>query len=86
VSDLLSVVKTHTQDAGLYPVLRAYQQKRQDDKSRTVFMTDALVRLFSNQHVPLVMGRNIGLTGLNYLPNAKKAFAHNAMGKSHAAV
>jgi len=86
VSDLLSVVKTHTQDAGLYPVLRAYQQKRQDDKSSTVFMTDALVRLFSNQHVPLVMGRNIGLTGLNYLANAKKAFAHNAMGKSHAAV
>ncbi|MFC3092740.1 2-octaprenyl-6-methoxyphenyl hydroxylase [Alteromonas sediminis] len=86
VSDLLSVVKEHAQDAGLYSVLRAYQQKRHVDKTRTVFMTDALVRLFSNQHLPLVMGRNIGLTGLNFLPNAKKAFAHNAMGKSHAAL
>ncbi|WP_416307740.1 2-octaprenyl-6-methoxyphenyl hydroxylase [Neptunicella sp. SCSIO 80796] len=68
------------QDIGDYRVLHQYQQMRQADQSRVIGLTDGLVRLFSNQYLPLVVGRNLGLSIVNSLSGLKNSLAKQAMG------
>ncbi|GAB3018560.1 2-octaprenyl-6-methoxyphenyl hydroxylase [Bowmanella dokdonensis] len=68
------------QDPGRYALLRAYRQARQSDQQRVIGMTDSLVRLFSNQYFPLVVGRNLGLALLDQFSGAKSSLARRAMG------
>ena len=71
---------TGAQEPGSYKVLSAYNKQRQSDYQRIIGLTDSLVRGFSNQHVPLVMGRNIALFGLDNLPPLRDIFARQTMG------
>ena len=70
----------HQKDVGSYTVLQRYQQQRQADKDNTIGLTHNLVKLFSNQHVPLVMGRNMGLFALQLMPMLKSQFAQHTTG------
>lgn len=67
-------------DIGQYSVLRAYEQSRKSDQNLTIGMTDGLVRIFSNNYLPLVTGRNLGLLAMNQLPQLKTQLARQAMG------
>ncbi|HBI77099.1 MAG TPA: 2-octaprenyl-6-methoxyphenyl hydroxylase, partial [Alteromonas macleodii] len=41
---------------------------------------DTLVRTFSNQYFPTVIGRNVSLLALSMMPQAKKAFVKHTTG------
>ena len=68
------------QDPGQYRWLSIYNERRQQDYRRIIGLTDSLVRGFSNQHVPLVVGRNLALFGLDNLPPLRHVFARQTMG------
>ena len=70
----------HADDPGRYRVLSAYNSGRQNDYRRIIGLTDSLVRGFSNQYAPLVMGRNVALFGLDNLPPLREVFARQTMG------
>lgn len=67
-------------DLGEYALLRQFERQRAVDINRTVAMTDGLVKLYSNQYLPLVMGRNIGLAMMQFLPHLKVPLATQALG------
>lgn len=67
-------------DLGAYPVLMCYQQRRRYDRTTTMGLTDSLVHLFANQHVPLVAGRNIGMTLMEHLPLLRMTLAQRTLG------
>ncbi|WOH39257.1 2-octaprenyl-6-methoxyphenyl hydroxylase [Thalassotalea fonticola] len=67
-------------DIGAHKQLRGYADKRSDDHSQVIALTDSLVHLFSNKHLPLVVGRGVGLKVLNYIAPLKKALAEKTMG------
>lgn len=67
-------------DVGSYALTSHYQKLRQSDMQQTVWLTDALVRLFSNNSKLVAFGRTLGLTLLNHLIPLKAAFAAQTMG------
>lgn len=68
-------------DPGSFEITHSYKQLREKDKSSVIQATDGLVRIFSNQHFPFVVGRNISLFALNHAPMLKDKLASFAMGK-----
>lgn len=68
-------------DIGGFQTLKAFADARSKDQSRVVKLTDGLVTLFSNQWLPLVVGRNLGLMAMNKYSSLKGAFARQAMGQ-----
>lgn len=79
VAELASVLSNKT-DPGETTALREYAEHRLPDRQRTVTLTDGLVRLFSNETVPLLMARNVGLTAMAHLPSMKRLFVKQSMG------
>ncbi|AGM41724.1 2-polyprenyl-6-methoxyphenol 4-hydroxylase [Spiribacter salinus M19-40] len=67
-------------DPGDPEVLNHYAQARQSDYRRTFTFTDGLVRLFSNECLPLVAARNLGLTALDLFPPARRYLLKQATG------
>ena len=68
-------------DPGSFKVTRAYKTRRANDKASVINATDTLVNVFSNQHFPLVVGRNLSLMMLNHNPELKNILASFAMGE-----
>ena len=79
VSALVEAIKNE-QDPGEFASLNAYKTVQKQDKSKTINATNMLVHMFSNQYLPLVVGRNIGLLGMNASALLKQQFANFAMG------
>lgn len=82
IDQLISVLSQHA-ELGSFAQIRQYQECRKQDKSQTIGLTDALLRVFSNQHVPLTIGRNLALMAMNHSRFFKKQFANFAMGRRH---
>ena len=61
-------------------MLQHYQERREPDRQKTIAVTDGLVRLFSNRNLPLVAGRNIGLTVMDKMPWLKHQLAGRTLG------
>lgn len=68
-------------DPGSYPVLRTYQQLREQDIKRVVWFTDALVRGFSNNSRLIALARNAGLAAMLLCDPLKRPLAMQAMGQ-----
>ncbi|WP_051275683.1 2-octaprenyl-6-methoxyphenyl hydroxylase [Aestuariibacter salexigens] len=79
VAALISVL-SNQHDCGAHRVLAHYRDARMTDRQRVIGLTDGLVRMFSNNALPLTVGRNLGLLGMELLPFLKKRFAYQAMG------
>lgn len=67
-------------DIGALSNLNTYAQWRRRDHIQTAMATDSLVRLFSNNFLPLAALRNLGLLVVDLVPPLKKVFARHAMG------
>ena len=67
-------------DVGSAVILNAYVAARRKDHDRVIGFTDSLVKIFSNDWLPLAAARNLGLALLDHLPPAKNIFARQAMG------
>lgn len=68
------------QDIGNLSVLKKYADWRQRDHIQTTLATDGLIRLFSNNFLPLAALRNLGLLVVDVVPPLKKVLARHAMG------
>ena len=68
------------QDIGSALVLDTYQQWRRFDNDLMLGVTDALVKLFSNDIEPLKLARDLGMAAVNQAPELKKFFMRHAMG------
>jgi len=67
-------------DIGSLDNLNIYAAWRKRDHIQTAMATDGLVRLFSNNFLPLAALRNLGLLVVDLVPPLKKVFARHAMG------
>ncbi len=67
-------------DIGALSNLKIYADWRSRDHIQTAMATDGLVRLFSNNFLPLAALRNLGLLVVDLVPPLKKLFARHAMG------
>lgn len=82
LADILTDVSKTTGDPGDLELLQNYAQWRSQDHKRVVTITDTLARLFANPFEPLRMARNIGLVGLDVVPEIKHRVARQFMGLS----
>lgn len=80
LSALLSEAKGQGADYGSSVLLQQFSQRRKQDQHQVISSTDALVRFFSNNHWPLVSGRNLGLGLLELCPPLRLRLARAAMG------
>lgn len=67
-------------DAGAFNIVQRYANERKKDRDNTIALTDTLVRTFSNQYFPTVIGRNVSLLALSMMPQAKKTFVKHTTG------
>lgn len=81
--DVMSLAEmvAKAEDAGNYALLCQYQQRRENDKSATIGVTDGLVHLFANRWAPLVAGRNVGLMAMELFTPARDALAQRTLGQ-----
>ncbi|MGL4985176.1 MAG: 2-octaprenyl-6-methoxyphenyl hydroxylase [Plesiomonas sp.] len=77
LADALENGKT---DLGSYPVLSTYQQQRRQDQHNTIAVTDGLLHLFANSHLPLVAGRNLGLMAMQHCTPWRESLARKMLG------
>ncbi|MBT1443542.1 2-octaprenyl-6-methoxyphenyl hydroxylase [Shewanella sp. JM162201] len=83
IVDLLTVLEDAIEqggDVGDIGLLHRYLNLRDADRRDTLLSIESLVRGFSNQHWPLVAGRNLALRLLSWCPPLKAPLASRAMG------
>jgi 2-octaprenyl-6-methoxyphenol hydroxylase len=80
LAELLVEAKRLGQDLGDGQILARYERWRRFDNLLMLGLTDALVRLFSNDLPPLRLARDAGMAAVNRLPPLKHFFMRHAMG------
>jgi 2-octaprenyl-6-methoxyphenol hydroxylase len=67
-------------DIGAEDFLSDYSAARRKDHDLVINFTNNVIRIFSNDWLPLAAARNVGLTLLDHLPKAKSLLSRYAMG------
>lgn len=80
LSQVIIDASRENKDIGSLTTLQTYADWRKRDHIQTAMATDGLVRLFSNNFLPLAALRNLGLLVVDVVPPLKKLFARHAMG------
>jgi 2-octaprenyl-6-methoxyphenol hydroxylase len=81
---VLSVIISEQQDPqtiGNFEMLDCYWSARQADHDKTISLTDSVVRLFNNRSWPIILGRNIALQAMSYLPALSDPIIKQAKGQ-----
>lgn len=81
LAGLIEEAAAKGQDIGAPDLLETYQRRRRPDNMAMIAVTDALVRLFSNDIRPVKLLRRAGLRAVARLPAAKRFFMRHAMGE-----
>ncbi len=68
-------------DPGASTLLARYTRARRADNFAMLAVTDGLNRLFSNDRLPLRLGRRLGLAAVNRFPALKRVLIRHAMGE-----
>ena len=68
------------QSPGSLAVLNRYQARHRQDWKQTAQFSDSLIGIFGQSMPAVAVARDIGLTGLDLLPSAKRWFGRRAMG------
>jgi 2-octaprenyl-6-methoxyphenol hydroxylase len=68
------------QSPGSLTVLNRYQARHRQDWKQTAQFSDSLIGIFGQSTPAVAAARDIGLTGLDLLPGAKRWFGRRAMG------
>ena len=68
------------QDLGYEDFLQTYVSARQKDHDLVIGFTNNVVRIFSNDWLPIAAARNLGLALLDHIPPAKSLLSRYAMG------
>jgi 2-octaprenyl-6-methoxyphenol hydroxylase len=77
--ELAEDIRSRPDDPGSRQLLTGYASRRRRDRANGVMVTDGLVRVFSNNRLPLRWLRGCGLTLLDSLPPVKRAFMQQMM-------
>ena len=72
--------KSDISDLGTFGQMHTYLHSRSKDLSQVVNMTDALVRLFSNDSRMMALGRSVGLLTMQMIDDLKFPLGQQAMG------
>lgn len=80
LAEVLVDAKRSGLDIGSLAVLENYERWRRFDNNVMLGVTDALVKLFSNDVEPVVLARDLGMAAVNQLPDLKRFFMKHAMG------
>jgi len=80
LAEVLVEARRSGQDIGCQTVLDTYERWRRFDNDLMLGVTDALVKIFSNDSEPLKLARDLGLAAVNQVPDLKKLFMRHAMG------
>lgn len=80
LSQVIIDARRENKDIGSLENLTIYADWRKRDHIQTAMATDGLVRIFSNNFLPLAALRNLGLVVVDLVPPLKKVFARHAMG------
>jgi 2-octaprenyl-6-methoxyphenol hydroxylase len=80
LSEVIEDAMKEGADIASVAVLRRYADWRVRDNQVTARFTDGLIRLFSNDLTPLVVGRNLGLIAADLLPPVKRGFIRMTSG------
>lgn len=78
--ETLRLAISRGQSPGDLSVLQTYLDRQALDQQLTIEFSDKLVRLFSNNHLPLIALRHLGLLSLEYWPLLKNQFIAQTMG------
>ena len=82
LASLIEQAAVQGRDIGAPDLLQTYQRRRRPDNTAMIAVTDGLVRLFSNNILPVRILRRAGLKAVAKIPPAKRFFMENAMGKA----
>lgn len=77
---LAELIAQHRDDPGDAALLAAYAQRRDEDRRRTLAMSDGLARLTANDAPGLRPLRSLGLLALDRLPSLQALLVGGAMG------
>lgn len=82
IRDIASLVEELNveDDVGGFISLSRFNQRRVNDRDSTIALTSGMVRLFSNQWLPLRIGRNAGLMAIDNIPLLKGPLLKRTMG------
>ena len=80
LSQVVMDASREKKDIGDLAILQTYADWRGRDHIQTAMATDSIVRIFSNNFLPLAALRNLGLLVVDLVPPLKKIFARHAMG------
>lgn len=80
LSQVIIDASRSNEEIGELATLQTYAEWRRRDHIQTAMATDGLVKLFSNNFLPLAALRNLGLLVVDLVPPLKKVFARHAMG------
>lgn len=80
LAEVLTDAARQGSDPGSIESLRGYASWRRSDYLRVMGFTDGLARAFSNDFLPLVVARNVGMVAMDLLPPARRLFTRQAMG------
>jgi len=80
LAEVLVEARRLGQDIGSLAVLEKYERWRRFDNDLMLGVTDALVKLFSNDIEPIKLARDIGMAAVNQFPDLKRFFMRHAMG------
>ncbi|NDL64166.1 2-octaprenyl-6-methoxyphenyl hydroxylase [Acerihabitans arboris] len=80
LAEILAAALARGEDPGAYATLQRYQRRRLPDQAGTVGITDGLIHLFANRHLPLVVARNLGLATMASSSVLRDALARQTLG------
>jgi 2-octaprenyl-6-methoxyphenol hydroxylase len=79
LSILFSKSENQKTPLAIETTLKEYAQSRKLDRSATIGLTDFMARIFTSNLFPVVIGRGLALTALQWLPPIKTALARQMM-------
>ncbi len=82
LAELVIEASRSGKDCGAPGLLRHYQRQRRPDNLLMLAATDALDRLFSNDHPVIRLARDLGIAAVHRAPRLKRLFMRQAMGLS----
>jgi 2-octaprenyl-6-methoxyphenol hydroxylase len=79
LSALFSKPEDQKTPAAIELTLKDYARSRKLDRSATIGLTDFMARIFTSKLLPIVIGRGLALSALQWLPPVKMALARQMM-------
>jgi 2-octaprenyl-6-methoxyphenol hydroxylase len=83
LSEKLSALFSKSEDqkttTAIEAVLQEYASSRKVDRTATIGLTDFMARIFTSNLLPVVLGRGLALSALQWLPSIKTALARQMM-------